>query len=119
MAMAIVQDFGHLTFEVGDMDKAIRFYRDALGFTVAGKVDPVWTVLATKGGTLTLYRKKDPIPCSLRNGGSPLNLHVADVTKAAEALERAGLAVRRGDENSGFVTDPWGNVLGLHDHRKD
>jgi len=116
--MAIVEDFGHLVFEVGDMDKAIRFYRDALGFTVAGKVDPVWTVVATKGGTLTLYRRKDPIPCTLRNGGSPLSLHVGDFTKAADALERTGYAVRRMDENSGSVTDLWGNVLGLHDHRK-
>ncbi|TLZ53902.1 MAG: VOC family protein [Methanobacteriota archaeon] len=90
MAMAMVQDFGHLTFEVGDMDKAIRFYRDVLGFTVAGKVDPVWTVVATKGGTLTLYRKKDPIPCSLPKGGSPLNLHVSDFTKAAVASRRRG-----------------------------
>ena len=117
--MAIVQDFGHLTFEVGDMDKAIRFYRDTLGFTVAGKVDPVWTVVATKGGTLTLYRKKDPIPCSLPKGGSPLNLHVGDFPKAADALEKAGYAVQRKDENAGSVTDPWGNVLGLHDHRKE
>src|SRR3989442_6618334 len=114
MAMAMVQDFGHLTFEVGDMDKAIRFYRDVLGFTVAGKVDPAWTVVATKGGTLTLYRKKDPIPCSLPKAGSPLNLHVGDFPKAEDALEKAGYAVPRKDENSGTVTDTCGNVLRLH-----
>lgn len=116
--MPIVQDIGHLVFEVGDMEQAMRFYRDALGFKVAGKVDPVWTVVATTGGTLTLYRKKDPNPCAVGKGGSPLNLHVADFAAAATSLERAGYAVHRGNENSGSVTDPWGNILGLHDHRK-
>jgi catechol 2,3-dioxygenase-like lactoylglutathione lyase family enzyme len=116
--MAIVQDIGHLIFEVGDMDAAMRFYRDALGFKVAGKVDPVWTVVATTGGTLTLFRKKDPIPCALAKGGSPLNLHVGDFKSAADALERAGYVVHREGENAGSVKDPWGNVLGLHDHRK-
>jgi catechol 2,3-dioxygenase-like lactoylglutathione lyase family enzyme len=116
--MPIVQDIGHLVFEVGDMEKALRFYRDTLGFQVAGKVDPVWTVLATKGGTLTLFRKKDPAPCAIGTDGSPLNLHVADFTAAASSIERAGYIVNRGDENSGSVKDPWGNVLGLHDHRK-
>src|SRR2546426_12738006 len=104
--MAIVQDFGHLTFEVGDMDKAIRFYRDALGFTVAGKVDPAWTVVATKGGTLTLYRRKDPIPCTLRNGGRPLDLPVGGLTKAAEAPERTGDPAPRAGENSVPLTGP-------------
>lgn len=116
--MPIVQDIGHLVFEVGDMDQALKFYRDALGFKIAGKIDPVWTVLATTGGTLTIYRKRDPVPCAVGKAGSPLNLHVGDFTKAAVALERAGYVVHRGDENSGSVKDPWGNVLGLHDHRK-
>ena len=116
--MPIVQDIGHLVFEVGDMEKALRFYRDTLGFQVAGKVDPVWTVLATKGGTLTLLRTKDPAPCAIGTDGSPLNLHVADFTAAASSIERAGYIINRGDENSGSVNDPWGNVLGLHDHRK-
>jgi len=116
--MPIVQDIGHLVFEVGDMEKALRFYRDTLGFTVAGKTDPVWTVLATKGGTLTLFRKKDPIGCSVGKDGSPLNLHVANFETASEALEHAGYVVHRDGENSGSVKDPWGNVLGLHDHRE-
>jgi len=116
--MPIVKDIGHLVFEVGDMEKAMRFYRDALGFKVAGKVDPVWTVVATTGGTLSLYRKKDPIPCALAKGGSPLNLHVGNFSEAADTLERAGYVVHRANENAGSVTDPWANILGLHDHRE-
>jgi catechol 2,3-dioxygenase-like lactoylglutathione lyase family enzyme len=116
--MPLVQDIGHLVFEVGDMDQALRFYRDALGFKIAGKVDPVWTVLATTGGTLTLFRKKDPALCAVGKTGSPLILHVGDFTKAADALERAGYVVHRDGDTAGSVKDPWGNVLGLHDHRK-
>jgi len=100
------------------MEKALRFYRDTLGFQVAGKVDPVWTVLATKGGTLTLLRKKDPTGCAVGRDGSPLNLHVRYFGAAADALEGAGYSVHRDGESAGSVRDPWGNVLGLHDHRK-
>ena len=117
--MSLILDMGHVILEVGDMEKALRFYRDTLGFQVPGKVDPVWTVVTTKGGALTLYHKKDPVPCVLRDGGSPFNLHVANFHDAADAWERAGYAVHRDSENAGFVKDPWGNVLRMHDHREN
>ena len=117
--MALIQDIGHLVLEVGDMEQALRLYRDALGLSVRGKVDPVWTVVQTEGGSLTLFRKKDPVPCVRRDGESPFNLHVANFEEAADALERAGHPVRRSDANTGSVRDPWGNVLSLHDHRND
>ena len=116
--MKLVEDIGHVFLEVGDMEQALRFYRDALGFSVKGKVDPVWTIVETAGGSLTLFRKKDPIPCARKDGGSPFNFHVANFEDAATAIEAAGYAVHRGDANTGSVRDPWGNVLSLHDHRK-
>ncbi len=116
--MAIVRDIGHIILDVGDMEKALRLYRDVLGFQVKGDVDPVWTVVAAEGGALTLYRRKDPVPCVLRGGTSPFNLHVANFEEAADALEQGGYVVHRDSENAGSVTDPWGNVLGLHDHRE-
>ncbi len=118
-AMKPVQDIGHVFLEVGDMEEALRFYRDTLGFTVKGKSDPVWTIVETAGGSLTLFRKKDPVPCARRDGGSPFNFHVANFEDAAKEIERAGFPVLRGDANTGSVRDPWGNVLSLHDHRND
>ncbi len=117
--MSLVTDIGHIVLEVGDMEGALRFYRDALGLTVQGTVNPVWTVVATPGGSLSLYKKMDPVPCARRDGDSPFHLHVGNFEDAAAALERAGYGVHRTDANSGSVEDPWGNVLGLHDHRKD
>ena len=116
--MGLVQDIGHIVLEVGDMDKALRFYRDTLGFQVPGEVNPTWTVVTAKGGALTLYRKKSPIPCALRKSGSPFNVHVANFEVAADAIERAGYAVHRKGQHGGYVKDPWGNVLWLHDHRE-
>jgi len=116
--MALVQDIGHMLLQVGDMEEALRFYRDTLGFSVPGTVNPVWTVVTTKGGALTLYARKEPVPCALRDGWSPFELHVANFEEAANALERAGYAVQRKDANLGCVQDPWGNVLRLHDHRQ-
>lgn len=117
--MALVTDMGHVVLEVGNMEEALRIYRDGLGLSVRGKVDPVWTVVAAEGGSLTLFRKDGPVPCVRSDGESPFNLHVANFADAADALERSGLSVGREDAHSGSIRDPWGNVLGLHDHRKE
>lgn len=100
------------------MNEALRFYRDALGFQVKGNVDPTWTVVTAEGGSLTLYRKTAPIPCVLRDGGSPFHLHVENFEAAADVLETSGYGVHRQGAHGGSVQDPWGNVLGLHDHRE-
>jgi len=117
--MTLVQDIGHLLLQVGDMGEALRFYRDTLGFGVPGKVDPVWTVVTTKGAAITLFARKEPVPCALRDGWSPFEFHVANFEEAANTLERAGYTVQRKGVNLGLVQDPWGNVLRLHDHRED
>lgn len=120
MAGSLVSDIGHIAISVRDMKKALSFYRDLLGFTVDGKEDPVWTVIATKGANLTLYRQKDfpPIALGPSGDGTPFLFHVGDFQKAAEILESKGVRVKRESEHSGIVWDPSGNVLGLHDHLK-
>lgn len=116
--MGVVRDIGHVLLEVGDMKEALRFYCDGLGFHLEGETNPVWTVVAVEGGSLTLYRKNAPVPCVLRDGGSPLNLHVENFESAAEELQASGYTVQLRDANHGSVRDPWGNVIGLHDHRE-
>ena len=117
--MGIVQDIGHILLEVGDMEQALRLYRDALGLAVQGPVDPTWTVVTAPGGSLTLFRKKSPIPCVRKGGGTPVDLHVANFEEAAATVERAGYEIERRDAHGGSVRDPWGNLVGLHDHRED
>lgn len=115
-SMALVRDIGHVILQVGDMEEALRFYRDALGFRVQGEVNPVWTVVETDGGAFTLFRRERPVPCELPGEESPFNLHVPRFEAAADALQAAGYPVHRHGDHQGYVRDPWGNLLWLHDH---
>lgn len=114
----LVSDIGHIAIPVQDMKRALGFYRDLLGLAVEGKEDAVWTVIAAKGGRLTLYRLKDFVPIAIgpEGEGTPFLFHVEDFGKAAEILESKGVRVKRETGHSGIVWDPFGNALGLHDH---
>ena len=59
MMKSQVRDIGHIG--VDDMDAALEFYRDFLGFQVVGEMTPVWTEVRAAGGTLTLYGE-EPLP---------------------------------------------------------
>ena len=117
--MPLVEDIGHIVLEVADMDAAVRLYRDVLGFTLPAGVNPVWTVAATKGGSITLYRVKTPVPLILTGKRTPISLHVQNFEESAEVLERAGYRVMRESPSAGAIMDPWGNDVGLHDHRNE
>jgi catechol 2,3-dioxygenase-like lactoylglutathione lyase family enzyme len=114
----LVSDIGHIILQVGDMDKAIKLYRDTLGFDLK-EHSPEWSVLATKLGELTLYKTPKITPLVLRGADvTPINLHVVSFEDAADQLEKNGYSVKRKGKNSGTLTDRWGNLLELHDHRK-
>jgi catechol 2,3-dioxygenase-like lactoylglutathione lyase family enzyme len=117
---AIVTGIGHVVIPVHDMERALGCYRDALGFPVVGKENPVWTVVNARGVELTLFLQPDAPRIALGPDGedSPFYFHVTNFPRAATALEKRGLRVKRLDEHQGLVWDPSGNVLGLHDHRK-
>ena len=116
--MGIVQDIGHILLPVDDMDKALAFYRDLLGFRVVGKGSPVWTVIETKGGQLTLWRTSEIPKVALgpKVDSSPFEFHVDNFEGAASDLESKGIRVRRNEAHGGTIWDPFGNVLRLHDH---
>jgi catechol 2,3-dioxygenase-like lactoylglutathione lyase family enzyme len=114
----LVSDIGHIILQVGDMDEAIKLYRDTLGFELK-EHSPEWTVIATKLGELTLYKTPKVTPLILRAADvTPISLHVINFEEAANQLEKKGYSIKRKGKNSGTLTDPWGNMLELHDHRK-
>ena len=118
MPRPLVSDIGHIAVPVREMKPSLRFYRDLLGFTVEGKENAAWTVIAMKGARLTLYRPKDLLPVALgpAGDGTPFLFHVKDFGTAAEILELKGVRVKRDGKHSGVIWDPSGNALGLHDH---
>ena len=70
-------------------------------------------------GELTLYKTPKITPLVLRDSeDTPINLHVSDFQQAADTLEKEGYDVKRRGRSSGTLRDPWGNMVGLHDHRK-
>lgn len=120
--MPLITDIGHLIIQVKDMDEALVLYRDTLGLEIdpLQSRNPVWKVLRTKGGSVTLYKRAEVVPLVLEDPeASPIELHVADFEQAAKALRAKGYSVKASGENAGTLIDPWGNRIRLHDHRRD
>ena len=119
--MAVVKDIGHVVIPVDDMEKALAFYRDVLGFRAVGKVNPIWTVVEVSGGQLTLWRnsKLPKIAGGPEGESTPFEFHVDDFEKAASFLQSRGVRMKRDGASAGTIWDPFGNVLRLHDHRAD
>lgn len=116
--MPMITDIGHIILQVGNMEEALRLYRDVLGFEVDEKrSSPIWKIIMTKGAELTVYQGKEVTPLILRDKEeTPINLHVASFEQAADELEAKGYRVMRHGKSSGTLVDPWDNHIGLHDH---
>jgi catechol 2,3-dioxygenase-like lactoylglutathione lyase family enzyme len=116
----LVEGVGHIIIPVEDMDLALRFYRDLLGFLIKGEVDPVWTELDAGGFPLTLFRSGESsrVATGPDANDTPLVFHVSNYDVAEQTLTESGVRFRREGRHQGVVWDPFGNVLRLHDHRK-
>jgi catechol 2,3-dioxygenase-like lactoylglutathione lyase family enzyme len=114
-----IEGMGHVVLPVDDMDRALGFYRDLLGFPIVGRKDPVWTVVDAHCLPLTLFLNPSSPRIALgpERDDSPFFLHVGDFRETARALETAGVRVQRIDEHQGVAWDPAGNAIGFHDHR--
>jgi CreA protein len=101
---------------VADLDRAIRFYTDTLGFQVTERRDDLrFAHLATNvpGLQIGLSQQEQP-----RGSGTVLlNIGVADVRSARRALEAKGVPFRRptvvipGKVALAEFADPDGNLL--------
>ena len=108
---------GHLHLHVGDIDQALAFYRDVLGFDVQANLGTAAFVSAGDyhhhlGINVWNGRGVDgPPPRTVGLGRWTIQLPTeADVSGLRERLERAGQSVETVDR--GFeVRDPWNTAL--------
>jgi catechol 2,3-dioxygenase-like lactoylglutathione lyase family enzyme len=101
---------GHVGLNVTDLDRAIGFYRQALGVEVVGRSDADGRqyALLGRGDTLmiTLWRQSDAPFAADRAGLHHLSFQVADVTALAEVEQRLralGATIR---DDSGVSGEP-------------
>jgi catechol 2,3-dioxygenase len=116
---------GHVVLKVRDLDRALAFYRDLLGFRVAGAMSNVMIFLTATGENhhdLALLRVGDQAPAALASavGLYHVAIQLADwdaVRKAHSLLSERGLlngAVDHGVTRSLYTADPDGNEIELY-----
>jgi predicted enzyme related to lactoylglutathione lyase len=106
-------------YGVSDVDRALGFYRDLLGLTVADR---------PAGGWAELTAGEDALVVTVPPGGftGPIGfaaVAVPDVRAASEQLRPAGVPILVEPWESGvcwnaMIADPDGNIVRLHE-RKD
>ena len=120
-----VSDIGQIAITVSDVDKALGFYRDALG--LAFLFSPAPTLAFLQAGAVRLMLST-PQGAGTVGGNSVLYFRVTDIDAVFAAVvgrgasqERAPqLAARLPDHELwiGFVRDPDGNLVGLMEEKR-
>ena len=111
---------------MGDLDRAVEFYRDKLGATLITKFDPPGLAFFDLDGVRLML----DVPAGSDHPGSTIYFRVDDIQQAVAELESRGVAfegepqlVHRDDagefgpagaeEWMAFFLDPDGNLLGI------
>ena len=105
---------------VDDISKALAFYRDKLGFSVADQSDPSSVVLeAANGGKLILNRVKKLRTVNRTDTKFSFTLQVNDLDQAIERMKTLGVEFgenekrKEGVGNAIFIKDPFGRLISL------
>ncbi|HZQ27592.1 MAG TPA: VOC family protein [Acidimicrobiales bacterium] len=113
----------HVSINVADLDAAVRFYTDVLGFSVRPdrpelRVDGVWLDTAPGGGAQQVHLIVADVPPAK---GQHFAVLVADLDKAVADVRGAGTPVTDpapvGTSRQAFLSDPDGNLIELHQAR--
>ncbi len=116
---------GHVVLKVRDLDRALAFYRDLLGFRVSSEMSNVMIFLTATGEShhdLALLRVGDSAPSPMPNavGLYHLAVQLADweaVKHAHGVLAERGLLKGTADHGvtkSLYTSDPDGNEIELY-----
>jgi catechol 2,3-dioxygenase-like lactoylglutathione lyase family enzyme len=112
---------GNVTVYVSDMDRAVAFYRDALGLRLAFRAGDEWASIDAGGGLqLGLHPAGPRTPEAGRAGAITVGLSVDEpIERVVSVLAARGVAFRGPVVDDGgrlklaFFTDPDGNELYL------
>lgn len=103
-------------YNVADMERAIRFYRDILGLTVLS-TNPHWTALAVGDARLGLHWTENgaPVPPIPRDShgahaGATVTFKTDDIDKTYADLVNAGVKFL-----SPVTRNPWGALAVFED----
>lgn len=116
---------GQIAITVSDVEKALTFYRDALGLEFLFSAGPELAFLNADGIRLML---STPQGAGTVGGNSILYFNVSDIEAVHSAVvgrgavsERAPqLAAKMPDHDlwTGFLRDPDGNLIGLMEEKR-
>ncbi len=103
----------NVTIMVSDMDNAITFYTDVLGFKLKNRYGNHWADIEAPGLALGIH----PAHPDVRYGDSmSLGLKVANIKESIEELKAKGVEFMERDDTQvqlASFTDPSGNALYL------
>ncbi|MBC7712755.1 MAG: VOC family protein [Rhizobacter sp.] len=102
-------------YNVSDMDRAVKFYKQALQMMVEGESDKYWTSMRVGNLTLGLHGSEGvAIPTTVRNAhgqenGGTVTFSSTDITE-----DRARI-ITAGGKILGEANQPWGHMLVFED----
>lgn len=114
---------GYGGFAVPDLEAARTFYRDVLGLQVADNEMGILQLTLPGGAEVIIYPKEDHQPAVF----TILNLAVADIEQAVDALAERGVQMLHYDGfdqdergitrgmgmAGGWIADPAGNIIAV------
>ena len=115
--MLKVKGLSHVQINVSDMERSLRFYRDALGLVERMRTGPYVLLGSPESGDFVSLSQETPVGAP-GLGHFGLHLEADDISSAVRALEAAGGKLVSGDEHSNFpsarIADPDGYVIEIH-----
>src|SRR5882672_10968028 len=112
--MASIQRIGNVFYRVDDMDAAVRFYTEVLGFGLKLRDGDHWAAFDVGGATLAVEGGAPGGP-----GGATVSLRVTDLDGVVRDLRGKGATVSDVEagphERRARLTDPAGNQLVLYE----
>jgi catechol 2,3-dioxygenase-like lactoylglutathione lyase family enzyme len=111
---------GNVTIYVTEMERAVRFYTETLGLTLAYRFGDHWaSVVLERGLTIGLHPTTTPVSAAARKGSPAIGLELTGpIEDAMRTLEERGVHFHGvADEGKAgkfaYFEDPDGNMLYL------